>query len=227
MVLMVPLFRTGDRPAGVPGRRGISGERPGRPYAVVVTTFLNALHVLLAVLVIGPLVVAPLVARRAIASRDARGVRQAANQVALFGAGSVVVAGLGIATVLAGDRWTMATPWVLISTTLYVVALGLIVGYVVPALRRAATIVGGSPPVAAGGGTGDGVGGEPGEEPPAAAAEGEEEEPAERARQPAGQPEGVSGARLDSIAARTTGAGWLLLLTFAVITVLMTVRPFG
>ena len=199
---------------------GWAAWRPAH-YAVVVTTVLNALHVLLAVLVIGPLVVAPLVARRAIANRDARAVRLAANQVALFGAGSVGVAGLGVATVLTGDRWTMATPWVLISTTLYVVALGLVVGYVVPALRRAASLVGGPPPPAIAAGNGGGTAGE-------GPAPGAEEEPQQQAVEPetATGGEDMSAARLDSIAARATGAGWLLLLTFAVITVLMTVRPF-
>jgi hypothetical protein len=106
-----------------------------------VSTVLNALHVVLAVLVIGPLVMAPFLARRAIIRRDADGVRFAANQVALFGAGAVVVAGLGVGTVLTGDEWTLTTPWVVVASTLFVVAIGLTWGYAVPAVRRAASMV--------------------------------------------------------------------------------------
>lgn len=193
------------------------------------STFLNALHVLLAVLVIGPLVTAPLVGRRAIARREPRVVRLAANQAALFGAGSVVVALVGVGTVLSGDRWTMTTPWVLISATLVVVALGLTWGYLVPALRRAAAITAAPAPT---GDTAPGpVGGaEPGPDrrpegdggperdagppPPAGPRAGSEREEARR-------------RRLDRIAARITGAGWLLVVTYAAIVVLMTVRPFS
>ncbi|HEY8451618.1 MAG: hypothetical protein FWJ70_13480 [Micromonosporaceae bacterium] len=185
------------------------------------STFLNAVHVLLAVLVVGPLVAAPLVARRAVARREPRVVRLAANQAALFGAGSVVVALLGVATVLTGDRWTMTTPWVLISATLVVVALGLTWGYLVPALRRAAAIAA-SPGPADGPAPGpdirpDGDAGPEGDTGPQASATPRADAGREEARR----------LRLDRIAARITGAGWLLVLTYAAIVVLMTVRPFS
>src|SRR5690606_26460935 len=70
---------TGRRPRL--GGTGRGGRSPGGPDPTLwtVSTFLQVLHVLLAVLVIGPLVTAPLVARRAMARRDPRVVRLAAN----------------------------------------------------------------------------------------------------------------------------------------------------
>lgn len=189
------------------------------------STALDALHVVLAILVIGPLVVAPFAARRAIARRSGDGIRFAANQLALFGAGSLLVAGSGVATVLAGDEWTMVTPWVLVSSTLFVVALGMIWGYAVPALRKAAQLADGAALTGA-----------------AAAAEAEARPAEAEAGAPdrsveddgaAANPPAVSdrderaSQRLDRISARIVGAGWLLLVTFAAITVLMTVRPFS
>jgi hypothetical protein len=211
---------------------------------------LNTLHVVLAVLVIGPLVVAPFAARRAITSRNADGVRFAANQVALFGAGTVLVAGFGVATVLTGDEWTMTTPWVLISATLFVVALGLIFGYAVPALRRAASLV-------SAGAADQHTAVAANEQAAVAAAEQESAGQTTRSAEKSGSRTGAdlsdeelpeadtvptplaptgsfvttadleARQRLDSLSARITGAGWLLLVTFAAITVLMTVRPFS
>lgn len=219
-------------------------------------TFWNALHVLLAVFVVGPLVFAPITARRGIRHRDAGRVRRAAHQAALSGAGSVVVAGLGVVTVLAGDRWTMATPWVLISTTLYVVALGLVFGYTWPALRRAAGVVAATTTAGADRFVVAGDASDADDRPDATGTSGDrgaedrdadhgnrsgtaELPAADRPDEPDGHPDGhadghrLTGGpeddarRLENIAARVTGAGWLLLLTFGVITVLMTVRPFG
>lgn len=156
------------------------------------STFVNTLHVLAAVLVIGPLVLAPFLGQRAIRRGSEDGVRAAAKLLLWFGAGSVLVAGLGVGTVLATDEWTMATPWVLIASTLYVVALGLIGLYAVPALRKASHLV----------------------------AEGADETPG------ASPDTAASAGKLQAISARVAGAGWLLLVTFAAITILMTARPF-
>jgi hypothetical protein len=238
--------------ATAPGTRRPPPDLPGAPrndvpdahrlasYDLHVSTFLNTLHVVLAVLVIGPLVVAPFAARRAITSRNADGVRFAANQVALFGAGTMLVAGFGVATVLTGDEWTMITPWVLIASTLFVVALGLIFGYAVPALRRAASLVGAgatdqhaavaaAQPEGSGQATGS-------VEPSDSGADLSDEELSEADTVPTPvAPDGsfvttadlAAKERLDSLSARITGAGWLLLVTFTAITVLMTVRPFS
>lgn len=167
-------------------------------------TFLNAVHVLFAVLLIGPLVFAPFAASRAIGRRSADGVRSAAKQMAFFGAGSLVVAGLGVLALIASDRYDFGTPWVIISITLYVLALALIYFYAIPALRKAARMVEegvvGGRPVAAG----------------------------DEATQLAPSSEDMrTKERLDAIAGRITGAGALVLLAFAAITVLMSARPFG
>jgi uncharacterized membrane protein len=170
-----------------------------------VETFLNAVHVLAAVLLIGPLVFAPFVARRAIGRRSADGVRAAANQMAFFGGGSLLVAGLGVVALLTSDRYDFGTPWVIVSITLYVIALVLIYFYAIPALRKAARmveqgVVGGALDVA------------DGEEPTPLTTTSEDLRDKER---------------LDAISGRIAGAGALVLLVFAAITLLMSARPFG
>jgi uncharacterized membrane protein len=216
-----------------------------------VQTFLNAIHVLAAVLLIGPLVAAPFAGRRAIGRRSADGVRNAANQMAFFGVGSLVVAGLGVVALLASDDYDLGTPWVVISITLYAIALGLVYGYAVPALRRAGRMVadggpgggaagypgggsgGGSAGGAAGdpgdgtaGGTGDGAAGGPGDD----AADGPGNRPygEEHTTLVGATPEDLRHKeRLDVIAGRIGGAGVLVLLVIAAITLLMSTRPFG
>jgi uncharacterized membrane protein len=195
-----------------------------------VSTFLNTLHVLAAVLLVGPLVAIPFAARRAITRRSAYGVRVSGNLLALFGAGSLLVAGLGVATVLADDQWELTTPWVLIATTLYGVALGLIWVYAVPALRRAAHLlaaaaepVAGGPAVAEPVAGGPVAGGDP--EPGAGPEPGGGPEPEPVAAAAPATPAPAAPERVYLISARVAGAGWLLLVTFAAITILMTTRP--
>jgi uncharacterized membrane protein len=217
---------TTDPGAGGPCRPRANRLAAGRPvaaYDLDVSDFLRTLHVLAAVLLIGPLVAAPFLAWWAIRRRNADAVRFAANLTAALGGGALVVAGLGLGTLLTGDEWTLATPWVLISATLFVVALALIWGYAVPGLRRAANLVMEVPAAVvapAGSGVAEVAAEEttPSPEAPAALAE---------------EPAGGSGDdlrrrhRLDSITARITGTGWLLLVVFGAITVLMAWRPFG
>lgn len=164
-------------------------------------TFVDALHVLSAVMLVGPLMTAPFIGRRAIARRSADGVRMAANQTSFYGAGSVLTALLGVLTVVASDkRYTFSDPWIIISSTLYVVALGLVFFYAVPALRKAAKMVE------------EGVVSRPDEpEAPALTATTDEL----RAKE-----------QLDAITGRVFGAGILILAGFAVITLLMVLRPF-
>lgn len=171
---------------------------------MTVSTLLNTLHVLAAVLLVGPLVLAPFLGQRAIRRGNEDGVRAAANQLLWFGAGSVLVAALGVGAVLAGDEWTMATPWVLIASTLYVVALGLIGFYAIPALRKASHLVAE-------------VATEPTDLPPSSATAAADTDVRTESHAP---------DKLHAISARVAGAGWLLLIAFAAITVLMTARPF-
>jgi uncharacterized membrane protein len=227
-----------------------------------VQTFLNAIHVLAAVLLIGPLVAAPFAGRRAIGRRSADGVRNAANQMAFFGVGSLVVAGLGVVALLASDDYDLGTPWVVISITLYAIALGLVYGYAVPALRRAGRMVAdggpgggaaGYPGGGSGGGSAGGAAGDPGDGTAGGtgdgAAGGPGDDAADGPGNPGGRPDDGPGdrpygeehttlvgatpedlrhkERLDVIAGRIGGAGVLVLLVIAAITLLMSTRPFG
>ncbi|NUR70606.1 MAG: DUF2269 family protein [Hamadaea sp.] len=162
-------------------------------------TFLKALHVLTAVMLVGPLMSAPFIGRRAIQRRSADGVRMAANQTRLFGAGTLLTALLGVATLLASDgKYEFRTPWVIISMTLYVVALALVFFYAVPALLKAARMV----------------------------SEGVIDAQPEASALTATADDLRLKEHLDAITGRVAGAGLLVLLVFAVITLLMVIRPF-
>jgi uncharacterized membrane protein len=106
-----------------------------------VFTFLVTLHVLAAVLIMGPFALVAFMGDRAVRRHDAPGTRQAASLMGRFGLGSLVVAVLGAGALGFSDRYTFKTPWVIISITLYVVGMGIATGYTVPALRRAAGIL--------------------------------------------------------------------------------------
>lgn len=168
-------------------------------------TLLVTAHVLAAVLVIGPLVWAPFAARRAIARRSADTVRAAATQMSVFGLGSIVTAGLGVLALTRSTRYDFGTGWVTVSMTLYVVALGLVYGYAVPALRRASRMV---------------------EEGVPASPRPERAEEDGQTTVTATATDLRAKERLDAISARVGGAGLLVLLVFAAIAVLMTAKPF-
>ena len=168
------------------------------------TTFLDALHVLSAVLLVGPLMVAPFIGRRAIQRRSADGVRTAANQVNVFGLGSILTALLGLATMSSSDRYALRDPWIIVSaTTLYVVALGIIFVYLAPALRKAARMV------------------EAG-----VLARPESDDPERPVSLTATATDLKAKEELDGLTGRVYGAGGLVLFDFALITLLMTIRPF-
>ncbi len=171
--------------------------------------FLVTLHVLAAVLLIGPFTLAAFWGYRAIRRRDADDTRDAARFMARFGLGSLLVALLGFAALGTTKRYTFHSPWVIISVTLYVVAMGLATGYTVPALRKAAKLIE------------EGVIEPP---PPTPAVEGEEPKPATLA---ATAGDLALKQRLDSVAGRVVGSGAVVLVLIAVITVFMVTRPFG
>jgi uncharacterized membrane protein len=204
-----------------------------------VYTFVLTLHVLAAVLIIGPFALAAFSGHRAIRRDDADDTRDAARFMARFGAGSLLVALLGVGALAGSDRYTFRTPWVIISLTLYVVAMGVATGYTVPAMRKAATLIEASaggkaapaPAVAA--------------EPPAPIA-GEGDTDDDEAPEPAGfaaanaadvtaanaaldvaAANAATRERLNGIAGRVIGSGALVLVLVALITILMVTRPFG
>jgi uncharacterized membrane protein len=173
-----------------------------------VQTLLVTAHVLAAVLLIGPLTWAPFAARRAIARRSPEALRAAAAQLVVFGVGSLVTAGLGLLALMQSTRYDLGTRWIIISMTLYVIALVLVFAYAAPALRKASRLVEQGVPVH-----------------PQPSREDEQEE--ETATLTATTSELRAKERLDGISARIGAAGTLMLLVFAAIVVLMTTKPFS
>jgi uncharacterized membrane protein len=109
------------------------------------TLFATA-HVVAAVFVIGPMAILPMTAMRAMRAGQGAQVAVLARSTFVFSMLSllVVVFGFGI---LPFSRYgtTVSTPWVLASLILYVIALGLSLFGVVPALRAAAEQLTGAP----------------------------------------------------------------------------------
>jgi hypothetical protein len=166
--------------------------------------FMVTLHVLTAIVVIGPFSLAAFAGHRAIRRHDAERTREAAHWMGRFGIGSLVVAILGMGALGFSDRYTFRSPWVIIALTLYVIVMGVATGYTVPAMRRAGAML--DQGVLDGPGAADGA------------------EPATTAASAADL---ATKERLDSIAARVVGSGALVLAIVVVITILMVVRPFG
>jgi uncharacterized membrane protein len=114
-------------------------------------TLLNVLHVLTAVFVIGPMAILPMTAMRSLRAGHSEQVASLARSTVVFSIGSVVVALLGFALLgMTGDEHdtSVATPWVLWSVIAYLVALGLTLFVVVPAMRSAAAERSGARPSA-------------------------------------------------------------------------------
>jgi Predicted integral membrane protein (DUF2269) len=165
---------------------------------------LVTLHVLSAVLLIGPFALGAFAGRRAIRQQDADGTRVAARWMARAGAGSLVVALLGFAALPFSKRFDFGTPWVIISITVYVITMGVATGYTVPALRKAAKLLeeDALPRLPGTGGA---------QEPTIAASASDLEH----------------RGKLDAVSGRIAGSGAIVLLGIVVIVVLMTWRPFG
>ena len=178
------------------------------------TTFVLTLHVLAAVFLIGPMAIAPMMGMRAIRRHDARGVHEAARTTTLYTLLSLVVAGLGfLLTAVGSDRWSFGDAWIVISTTLYVIALLLGIGVVAPGLTGAARLLDASTTVPA----------TPLTTPTAPDATAETPEPA-----------GTDTATIDVEARRKVDAAYgrvaassgIVALLLLIIVILMVVRPF-
>jgi uncharacterized membrane protein len=103
-------------------------------------TLLTALHVVAAVFVIGPMAVLPMTAMRAVRAGTGPVVDVLARATRVFSLASLAVAFLGfgvLGVVGKTDKISVTTGWVLTSILLYVVALGLSLFVVVPALETA------------------------------------------------------------------------------------------
>lgn len=115
-------------------------------------TFLVLLHLLAAVFIAGPLTAAAMTAGRYARSGDASALRMTARSVTVFGWASLAVAIFGLAAVPGNVDGSFGALWIQISTTLYLVAFGITMGMLAPALRRtAAAAESGEPTTAAAG----------------------------------------------------------------------------
>ncbi|MQA25090.1 MAG: DUF2269 family protein [Micromonosporaceae bacterium] len=108
---------------------------------VSMATLIVTLHVLTAIFLIGPLALAPFVGLRAVVRRDPDGVRRAAGAAMVLGASSGLVFLLGLAATGVSRGVSYSTPWVTISITLSVIALGAVLAVATPALRSVAAII--------------------------------------------------------------------------------------
>ncbi len=106
---------------------------------------LTVLHTVTAVFLVGPMAMLPMTAMRAVRAGNAPMVSVLGRSTRVFGLASLVVAvlGFGVLGVEGKDHgWTIGTGWVLASVICYLVALGLTLLLVVPALRAAAQDLG-------------------------------------------------------------------------------------
>jgi uncharacterized membrane protein len=119
-------------------RRSVEEE-----FAVV--TFVLTLHVLSAVLILGPLATSPWHGLRAIRQHDARGTRDSGRSELLYTLLSLVVLGTGLLRVVVDDgEPNLGDVWVTISITLYVIVFVVGLAVVGPNLTRAATLLDGA-----------------------------------------------------------------------------------
>jgi uncharacterized membrane protein len=112
-----------------------------------VALILHILHVVGAVFVVGPLAVIPMLGLRAIRTGDALQLRGLVRSAIGFGAGAVLVAGLGfgLMSVQTEDELSLATPWILWSAILFSLAALLHFSVVIPLLSRAAHLASNPP----------------------------------------------------------------------------------
>ncbi len=96
------------------------------------------LHVLFAIFAIGPLVGAATTAARGVRAGDGQAVATSARIIRLYGYVSLAVAILGIGLVQPKWHAKFSYQWVWLSVLLYLVALAIVLGVLVPSLRKAA-----------------------------------------------------------------------------------------
>ena len=108
-------------------------------------TLLSVLHVVAAVFIIGPMAILPMSGLRALRAREAGPIRVLATSVNIFTLLSVLVALFGFGA-LGMSKWaSFSSTWIWLSIVLYVIALGINLFLVVPALRTSAEEVEANP----------------------------------------------------------------------------------
>lgn len=105
-------------------------------YAVVLT-----LHVLTVAFLVGPAAVAAVSSARHVRAGHAEALRDASRTTRVYPLATVATVVLGTALVGLGDigdQWSMGDPWISASYVLWLAAVALTLGLVVPAQTRAA-----------------------------------------------------------------------------------------
>lgn len=87
-------------------------------------TLVMIVHVLLVVILVGPAMLLPWVGERALRARDGEAVHAAGRKTMAFNALAAVAAGFGVLATVTSDEHSFSDPWLIIATTLYVIALG-------------------------------------------------------------------------------------------------------
>jgi uncharacterized membrane protein len=160
--------------------------------------FLVLLHVLAAVFLVGPAVLSPLAGMRAIGRRDVEAVRRWGRSTLLSAALSLAIFGTGLLALSQSSRYEFTTVWVVISATLYVIAVVISAAALPATLARAARSI----------------------EDEGAAMEPDE------IGDPASQT-GLPGDSTQRAKGRIAALSGLVVVLYAAITVFMTLRPFS
>jgi hypothetical protein len=110
---------------------------------------LLALHLLTAIFAIGPLVGAVTTASRGLRKADAGATESAARTLTIYSYASVAVVVFGMGLMSAKAPWDTSKTvadigdlWIWLSLVLWAVTLGLVLGLVVPALKKATATIG-------------------------------------------------------------------------------------
>jgi uncharacterized membrane protein len=104
-------------------------------------TLFAVLHVVTAVFIVGPMAIIPMTAMRAVRAGNASQVRTLAKSTNLLSLLSLLTVVFGFGVMGMSDpkfKLSVTTPWILWSIIAYIVALGLTLFVVVPAMRKAA-----------------------------------------------------------------------------------------
>lgn len=116
---------------------------------------LLALHILFAVFAIGPLIHAATTAARGVRQGDGAATAAAGRMLRIYAMASVVVVLLGFGLMSAESPYTgeatakISETWIWLSGVLWLVAVGLVLGLLVPTLEQATEKIAAAQPVAA------------------------------------------------------------------------------
>ncbi|HSV66432.1 MAG TPA: DUF2269 family protein [Mycobacteriales bacterium] len=111
--------------------------------------FLLLLHLITAIFLAGPLAAAVTTAGRYARTGDPGALRSTARTVKVYGWGSLAVAFFGVSMLRGeGKGYSITDGWVVASLLLYLVAFGLVIGLLVPALAKAVELADAGKPAA-------------------------------------------------------------------------------